>query len=201
MNKPFRFNFSKNTDKNLRFQIPIIFRLGDKKWNISIRTTLFNLLMSIIHWNFNQTKGQGTGKMCSLWQGFVKSSFFFIFLVCNHVTRQPCCGSIQYIYWRIYMKIESSSQRRGNLLFLTTNMAAMTSCAKQQIFHYHWDKENHSLYQGLRHSEVCYIEVPLSQIFGNYQCYLLVTKFGGYWVCSNIVFVSFYNDSLLCRGF
>ena len=66
MNKPFRFNFSKNTDKNLRFQIPIIFRFGDKKWNISIRTTLFNLLMSIIHWNFNQTKGQGTGKMCSL---------------------------------------------------------------------------------------------------------------------------------------
>lgn len=66
MNKPFRFNFSKNTDKNLRFQIPIIFRLGDKKWNVSIRTTLFNLLMTIIHWNFDQTKGQGTGKMCSL---------------------------------------------------------------------------------------------------------------------------------------
>ena len=66
MNKPFRFNFSKNTDKNLRFQIPIIFRLGDKKWNVSIRTTLFNLLMTIIHWNFDQTKGQGTGKMCLL---------------------------------------------------------------------------------------------------------------------------------------
>ena len=62
MNKPFRFNFSKNTDKNLRFQIPIIFRLGDKKWNIPIRTTLFNLLMTIIPWNFDQTKGQGTGK-------------------------------------------------------------------------------------------------------------------------------------------
>lgn len=99
MNKPFRFNFSKNTDKNLRFQIPIIFRLGDKKWNVSIRTTLFNLLMTIIHWNFDQTKGQGTGKMCSLWQGFVKSSFFFIFLVCNHVTRHPCCGSIQYKFF------------------------------------------------------------------------------------------------------
>lgn len=66
MNKPFRFNFSKNTDKNLRFQIPIIFRLGHKKWNIPIRTTLFNLLMSITHWNFDQTKRQGTGKMCSL---------------------------------------------------------------------------------------------------------------------------------------
>ena len=48
MNKPFRFNFSKNTDKNLRFQIPIIFGLGDKRWNVPIRNTLFNLLISII---------------------------------------------------------------------------------------------------------------------------------------------------------
>ena len=32
---------------------------------------------------------------------------------------------------------------------------------KLAIFHYHWDKENHSLNQGLRHLKVCYIEVPL----------------------------------------
>ena len=30
------------------------------------------------------------------------------------------------------MKIEFSSQRREMLLFLTTNLAAMTSCANQQ---------------------------------------------------------------------
>ena len=33
---------------------------------------------------------------------------------------------------RIYMKIEFSSQRREMLLFLTTNMAAVTSRANQQ---------------------------------------------------------------------
>ena len=34
----------------------------------------------------------------------------------------------------IYMKIEFSSQRREILLFLTTNMAAVTSHANQQWF-------------------------------------------------------------------
>ena len=34
---------------------------------------------------------------------------------------------------RIYMKIEFSSQRREMLLFLTTNMAAVTSRANQQF--------------------------------------------------------------------
>ena len=32
------------------------------------------------------------------------------------------------------MKIDSSSQRKGKLLFLTTNMGTMTSCANQQYF-------------------------------------------------------------------
>ena len=35
--------------------------------------------------------------------------------------------------WRIYMKIEFSSQRREMLLFLTTDMAAVTSRANQQF--------------------------------------------------------------------
>ena len=45
---------------------------------------------------------------------------------------------------RIYMKIEFSSQRREMLLFLTTNMAAVTSRANQQyrqhqlLEHYSW---------------------------------------------------------------
>ena len=56
------------------------------------------------------------------------------FLACNHVIRQPCWGQNNIIFSRrIYMKIELfSSQRRETLLFLTTNMAAMTSLANQQ---------------------------------------------------------------------
>ena len=49
------------------------------------------------------------------------------FLVCNQETRRQCWGSIQYNFSRIInMKIESGSQRRQILLFLTTNMAAVT---------------------------------------------------------------------------
>ena len=49
------------------------------------------------------------------------------FLVCNHETRRPCWGSIEYNFsQRINMKIEFGSQRREILLFLTTNMAAVT---------------------------------------------------------------------------
>ena len=42
--------------------------------------------------------------------------------------RRPCWGQ----YNRISMKIQFSSQRREMLLFLTTNMAAVTSRANQQ---------------------------------------------------------------------
>ena len=35
--------------------------------------------------------------------------------------------------WRIYMKIEFSSQREEMLLDLSSNMAAVTSCANQQF--------------------------------------------------------------------
>ena len=54
------------------------------------------------------------------------------FLVCNHETRRQCWGSIQYNFSRIInMKIEFGSQM---LLFLTTNMAAVTSSADQQYW-------------------------------------------------------------------
>ena len=57
------------------------------------------------------------------------------FLVCNHETRRQCWGSIQYNFSRIInMKIEFGSQRRQMLLFLTTNMAAVTSSADQQYW-------------------------------------------------------------------
>ena len=60
--------------------------------------------------------------------------FYSIFLICNHVTRRPCWWStIEFFSWRIYMKIEFSFQRREMLLFLTTNMAAVTSRANQQL--------------------------------------------------------------------
>ena len=46
---------------------------------------------------------------------------------------QPCDKAamlgvkrIEFFAGRIYMKIEFSSQRRGKLLFLSTNMAAVT---------------------------------------------------------------------------
>ena len=54
------------------------------------------------------------------------------FLVCNHERRRQCWGSIQYNFSRIInMKIEFGSQM---LLFLTTNMAAVTSSADQQYW-------------------------------------------------------------------
>ena len=84
MNKPFRFNFSKNTDKNLRFQIPIIFRLGDKKWNIPIRTTLFNLLISIY------TLELRSNKRSRDWQNvFAMTRFRYIKLLFHILGLQP----------------------------------------------------------------------------------------------------------------
>ena len=57
------------------------------------------------------------------------------FLVCNHETRPQCWESIQYNFSRIInMKTEFGSQRREMLLFLTTNMAAVTSLADQQYW-------------------------------------------------------------------
>ena len=56
------------------------------------------------------------------------------FLVCNHFTRRPCWCSIQKKFLgKICIKIEFISQRRETLLFLTTNMAAVTSLANQQL--------------------------------------------------------------------
>ena len=56
-------------------------------------------------------------------------------LVCNHETRRQCWGSVQYNFSRIInMKIESGSQRRHMLLFLTTNIAAVTLSATQQYW-------------------------------------------------------------------
>ena len=43
---------------------------------------------------------------------------------------------IEFFSRRIYMKIEFSSQRREMLLFLITNMAAVTSRANQQLTHW-----------------------------------------------------------------
>ena len=57
----------------------------------------------------------------------------YLFFVCNHVTRRPCWWSIQKEFFcKICIKIEFISQRRETLLFLTTNMAAVTSLANKQ---------------------------------------------------------------------
>ena len=85
MNKPFRFNFSKNTDKNLRFQIPIIFGQGHKKWNVSIRTTLFNPLISII-----RTMEHRSNKRSRDWQNvFAMTRFRYIKLLFHILGLQP----------------------------------------------------------------------------------------------------------------
>ena len=58
----------------------------------------------------------------------------FRFLVCNHVTRRHVGGQNKRLFpRRIYMNIEFSSQRREMILFLTTNMAAVTSRANHQL--------------------------------------------------------------------
>ena len=57
------------------------------------------------------------------------------FLVCNHVTIKAAMlgvKTVDFIYQRIYIKIDFSSQRKKMLLFLTTNMGAVTSHANQQ---------------------------------------------------------------------
>ena len=41
-------------------------------------------------------------------------------------------NTIEFLCRRIYMKMEFSSQRRKMILFLTTNMATVTSRANQQ---------------------------------------------------------------------
>ena len=64
-----------------------------------------------------------------------KFSYRRLFLVCNHVTRRPCWWSIQKKFFgKICIKIEFISQRRETLLFLTPNMAAVTSLANQQYY-------------------------------------------------------------------
>ena len=53
-----------------------------------------------------------------------------LLLVCNHMTRRPCWSQYNRNFAR---KIEFSSQMRDMLLFLTTNIAAVTSRANQQL--------------------------------------------------------------------
>ena len=60
--------------------------------------------------------------------------YLLLFFVCNHLTRRPCWWSIQKKFFcKICIKIEFISQRRATLLFLTTNMAAVTSLANKQF--------------------------------------------------------------------
>ena len=59
----------------------------------------------------------------------VLSICLFVFLVFTHVTRRPCWKSIQYKFLSQNLHIKFSSQWRNRLLFLPTNMAAMTSHA------------------------------------------------------------------------
>ena len=58
------------------------------------------------------------------------------FLVCRQVTRRPCWMIIQQDFFlRNLYEIGLSSQRRKMLLFVSSNVAAMTSRANQQCEH------------------------------------------------------------------
>ena len=92
------------------------------------------------------------------------------FLVCNHVTWRPCWGSINgcIFSWRIYMKMEFSSQRRKKLLFLTTNMAAVTSRANQQYTEIYLHKFCNRVIQGNTESLI-FLKLWLFNTSNSYQ--------------------------------
>ena len=59
--------------------------------------------------------------------------FILLFLALNHVTRRPWWSIQKKFLGKICIKIEFISQRRETLLFLTTNMSAVTSLANQHF--------------------------------------------------------------------
>ena len=61
---------------------------------------------------------------------------------------------------RIYMKIEFSSQRREMLLFLTANMAAVTSCANQQLLYIHLYRANSTRFSNAPYNEIFKLYTP-----------------------------------------
>ena len=68
------------------------------------------------------------------------NKFFDLQMVFTYVTRRPCQFTKQYkMFVQNLRTMEISSQRRGNLLFLYTNMAAITSLENDLLIELQFD--------------------------------------------------------------
>ena len=79
-------------------------------------------------------------------------------LVCNHVIRRQCWGSIEFFFSvnLHYSRVLISSQKREMLLLLTTNMAAVTSRANHQRHQLRINKAANSSRAPTRHGNFCH---------------------------------------------
>ena len=79
-------------------------------------------------------------------------------LVCNHVIRRQCWGSIEFFFSvnLHYSRVLISSQKREMLLLLTTNMAAVTSRANHQRHQLRINKAANSSRAPTRQSNFCH---------------------------------------------
>ena len=79
-------------------------------------------------------------------------------LVCNHVIRRQCWGSIEFFFSvnLHYSRVLISSQKREMLLLLTTNMAAVTSRANHQRHQLRINKAANSSRTPTRQSNFCH---------------------------------------------
>ena len=100
-------------------------------WKPSIYISL-HVFLSKVHWNCIVILLASSKVPFTLYiieRSYKLNSWFATTWQGGHVGGQ--CNRV--FSRRIYMKIEFSSQRREMLLFLTTNMAAVTSRANQQL--------------------------------------------------------------------
>ena len=121
-------------------------------------------------------------RRCTLHFKIAHARYACLFFVCNHVTRRPCWWSIQKKFFcKICIKIEFISQRRETLLFLTTNMAAVTSLANQQCFPVVFTLKKSGRADELLEFKYIYYSPPYSQHFFTvfYCLYNLLTRSTG----------------------
>ena len=117
---------------------------GDFTWKLQIWQEFIGLTKTKTRWQKRHVDNCGlyeNDKFCEICEfGFIKGVAKILnettkeaFLVCNHKTRRPCWGSMQYNFSR-RINMKHGSQRRGMPLFLTTKTAAVTSSANQKYW-------------------------------------------------------------------
>ena len=89
---------------------------------------------------------------------FFSQIVWYEVLVCNHVIRRQCWGSKEFFFSvnLHYSRVLISSQKREMLLLLTTNMAAVTSCANHQRHQLRINKAANSSRAPTRQSNFCH---------------------------------------------